>query len=181
MKLSYRWSLAAVLLCALVLAPLASGRDHASGAPAYNATDTAFTSLMTPHHTGGVELGRLAVRKGVDPQVRRLGRDIVVAQSRELRTLRRMLRVFGAEPLMPEAIEERDMMGMRMLRAASGAEFDRLWLDVISGHHSAAIQMALIEVRGGRYPQATRLAREIVRTQSRELRRFTALLRQTEG
>lgn len=98
------------------------------------------------------------------------------AQSREAATLRRMVRRFRTKPSMPEAIEEHDVMGMRKLKAASGPEFDRLWLDVISAHHSAAIQMAQIEARGGRNASARRLARTIITTQKRELARFNKLV-----
>ena len=158
-----------------------SGNSSADAQRSYNQTDAAFAANMLPHHEGGVELGKLAVDKGVDPKVKSLGQDIVDAQTRETKTLEEFLTDFGgASPVMPEAIEARDMMGMEKLKAASGKEFDLLWLDVISGHHSAAIQMAEIEKTGGKSPEATKLATSIIETQSRELQQFNSLLKQME-
>jgi uncharacterized protein (DUF305 family) len=154
----------------LAVAGGAQARSHS-----YNATDAAFAAGMLPHHEGGVELGRLAAQKGVNADIRRLGGEIVTAQTREARTLRRMVRQFRTRAEMPEPIEERDMRDMRRLQAASGAEFDRLWLDVIGAHHAAAIQMAQIEAEGGRNAEARRLARRIVSTQERELAQFNRL------
>jgi uncharacterized protein (DUF305 family) len=146
-----------------------------TSAESYNRTDRAFAASMLPHHEGGVKLGGMAADKGVDSDIRRLGRDIVSAQTREARTLRNMVRRFRTAPSMPEAIMQRDMLDMRALQAATGTEFDRRWIDVISAHHSAAIQMAQIEVQGGRNRAARRLARSIVVTQKRELEQFNRL------
>lgn len=65
---------------------------------------------------------------------------------------------------------------MMALKTASGAKFDKLWLDVISAHHSAAIQMAEIEKRAGKLPEAKRLSESITQSQSEELMRFNTLV-----
>ena len=175
-------SLVAAVLVTVSLGLGACGGDddkEGSAAPApkaYNQTDVAFAADMTPHHKEGVELGKLAVEKGVNPQVKSLGRDIVEAQTREAETLMGFLGTFGdVEPAMSAAIEERGMAGMAKLEKVSGAAFDKLWLDVIGGHHASAIQMANIEKAGGRYPQAKQLAEAIISTQTRELTQFNKL------
>ncbi len=171
---------------ALGLSACGSNDDEKSsgGADAdqsYNQTDEAFAANMLPHHEGGVKLGEMAVKKGVDPKVKSIGQDIVDAQTRESETLRRFLRDFGGvSPVMPAPIEERDMMDMKKLEEASGQGFDRLWLEVIGGHHAAAIQMAEIEKTGGKSPQAKKLATSIVDTQSSELTQFNVLLKKME-
>lgn len=168
--------LAAVLLAVTVGGCGGSSGAKRSGASRnFNQTDVAFAANMTPHHMSGVELGRLAVQKGVNPTVKRIGQDIVTAQTREVGTLRSFLRTFRAQPAMSGPIDQRDRMDMAKLRKASGAEFDRMWLDVISGHHAAAIQMAELEKAGGRYPQTKQLADSIITTQSRELTNFNRL------
>lgn len=145
----------------------------------YNKTDAAFAANMLPHHEGGVKLGQLAVDKGIDPQVKSIDQDIVDAQTAEIETLKRILQDSGGgSPVMPGPIEQRDMADMAKLQAASGQEFDRLSLEVISGHHSAAIQMAEIEKVGGKSSDAKELATSIVETQSSELTKFNTLLEQ---
>lgn len=144
-----------------------------------NATDAAFVVGMLPHHEGGVALGQMAAEKGVDPKIRELGKSIEQAQTREASTLRDLVEQFGADsPMMAGPIAEREKIDMEELQAASGPAFDRLWLDVISGHHVAAIQMAEIERAGGTSPEAQQLATAIIETQSEELTQFNDLVSQ---
>lgn len=183
MRITRRFT--AVLVLALMATGIASAQASSDGTDARslraNGTDRQFVTLMTPHHEGGVELGRMAAEKGTDPRVVRLGRAIVKEQSAELVRLRSWATRLRVKPAMPAPIEERDMIDMQKLRATSGVEFDRMWLDVISAHHMAAIQMALIERAGGRYRPAVRLAASIVASQSAQLRQFNALTRELEG
>ena len=73
------------------------------------------------------------------------------------------------------------MIDMEKLRAASGTDFDGLWLDVISAHHMGAIQMALMEENGGAYGPAVKLAASIVESQSAQMEEFNALTRALGG
>ena len=189
----------AVALSALVLGACGSDEESDTSASdetsseSYNATDAAFVASMLPHHEGGIELGQLAVEKGVDPKVKSIGQDIVDAQTQEVGQLEAMLERFGGmegmegmsgmegmEGMMASEIAERDEMDLEALNQASGAEFDQMWLDVISAHHAAAVQMAMIEQEGGEDPEATDLAGSIVETQLRELGEFNDLVEQME-
>lgn len=179
-----RWATLAALVIILSVAGVALGHgakgDRIAKGSA-NGTDRAFVALMIPHHTGGVELGKLAAEKGTNPEVVRLGREIEAEQSREIVDLQAMARRLGVTPYMPQPIEEREMIDMERLRAASGVEFDRMWLDVISAHHMGAIQMALIERNGGVYRPATTLASSIIESQSAQLAEFNRLTRTLGG
>jgi uncharacterized protein (DUF305 family) len=184
-----RWPLLAILVAGLMTVGIAAahggkGSTGTKGASAghANGTDRAFIGLMIPHHEGGVELGELAAEKGTNREVVRLGKEIVTEQSAELELLESWAKRFGVTPRMPEPIMEHDMMDMAKLRAAPrGAEFDRLWLDEISMHHAAAIQMALMERNGGRYGPAVELAESIVTSQSAQLEEFNELLTSIGG
>lgn len=176
MRSRIRPLLAVVLAAVSVLAFDAALTQAQSGTKAYNATDAVFAAMMLPHHEGGIELGDVAATKGTDPSVRRLGRAIKSEQTREAKTLRRMVRQFQTKKAKPAAeMMRRDAIDMAKLRGATGVAFDRVWLDVISGHHAGAIQMAQMEVRGGRNAAARRLARQIVATQRRELGQFNGI------
>lgn len=162
----------------LLTAAVTSGASAQVTTTRYNQTDAAFAALMLPHHEGGVELGQLAADKAVTPEIRRLGGAIVKAQSKEAAILRRMVRQFRTKTSMSPEIERRDQLDMQMLRNATGMEFDRMWLMVISGHHMSAIQMAQMEKRGGRNGAARQLASRIVTAQRRELAEFNMLTEQ---
>ncbi len=129
-----------------------------------------------------MELGRLAAEKGTNPEIVRLGRDIVTEQSAELELLDAWASRLGVTSGMPAPIMDHDMIDMARLSAAKeGMDFDRLGLDVISTHHSAAIQMALMERNGGRYAPAVQLSRSIIESQSAQLEEFNDLIRSLGG
>ncbi len=102
-----------ILLCALLAGmpfPLAQAQQMAMNAPAGTGSaadrammsgmksmqqamdrapitgnpDRDFVSMMTPHHQGAIDMAEAELRYGRDPELRRLARDIVTAQKREI-------------------------------------------------------------------------------------------------
>lgn len=53
--------------------------------------DRDFVAGMIPHHQGAIEMAQTELRHGHDPQLRRLARDIVAAQDKEVAFMRRWL------------------------------------------------------------------------------------------
>lgn len=162
----------------LVLTMAISAAAVVQAAPkksSYNRTDASFASMMLPHHEGGVELGAAAAMKGRNSDVRRLGKNIATTQRKEAGTLRALVRSFRTRVATTPEGRRREQLDTDKLKAATGTDFDRAWLDVISAHHMGAIQMAQMEVRGGRNAAARALARRIVETQRSELAQFNRL------
>jgi uncharacterized protein (DUF305 family) len=56
---------------------------------------TWFLEGMIAHHGGALVMAHDALKKSTNPTIRRLARDIIVAQRREIIELRRMLRHDG--------------------------------------------------------------------------------------
>jgi uncharacterized protein (DUF305 family) len=54
-----------------------------------------FLEGMLEHHGGALQMAHDALRKSSNPTIRRLAREIIVAQRREIIELRRMLRYDG--------------------------------------------------------------------------------------
>lgn len=50
--------------------------------------DRDLVAMMIPHHQGAIDMARIYLRTGRDPQIRRMARKIVADQEREIRELR---------------------------------------------------------------------------------------------
>jgi len=65
---------------------------------------------------------------------------------------------------------------MQRLAAASGAAFDRLWLELMIKHHEGAVAMATTATTSGESTDAKALAQEIITAQKAEIATMEQLL-----
>lgn len=161
----------------------------AVGTPAsgnHNAADSAFATEMIPHHGQAVEMADLALRSATNAEVKALASAIKQAQDPEIAQMSGWLRGWG-EPVPDPAMtgmhgggmSKNGMMGekdMSHLRQASGAEFDRTWLQMMVDHHTGAVAMAQAELRKGVNADAKTLAQAIITGQSNEIGTMNRLL-----
>jgi len=177
---------ALVLLAGLVLLTACSGKgeDH-------NAQDVSFVQNMIGHHQQAVEMSTMASTQGASPKVTDLAARIKAAQDPEIQTMKGWLSSWDE----PEAATGDDMAGMNHeggtmtsgtgmmtgaqmadLRAASGAEFDRMFLTTMIEHHQGAVATARTELDTGKYGPAKQLAQSIVDAQQKEITEMQGLL-----
>jgi uncharacterized protein (DUF305 family) len=55
--------------------------------------------MMIPHHAGAVDMARLLLQHGRDPQTRRLAEDIIAGQTVEIESMTRRLAVLRGQAL----------------------------------------------------------------------------------
>lgn len=166
--------LVAVLLGAGVVAAGCGSSDSEAD---FNDTDATFAAQMIPHHEHAVEMANLAVKKSPSTEVRDLAQGIIETQMQEISQLQGFLDTFGADvEQAPAEVAALNEGTIAELEAASGPEFDQLFLKAMSAHHSSAVDMAGLEINGGDYDQAVSLAESIKATQIEEIGEMNRLL-----
>lgn len=64
---------------------------------------------------------------------------------------------------------------MKKLDAATGAAFDRIWLQMMIKHHQGAVTMATTELKSGSNAEAKTLAQSIISSQTAEIAQMQKL------
>jgi uncharacterized protein (DUF305 family) len=123
----------------------------------YTDADVRFMTRMIGHHAQALEMARLVPDRSESSPIQILAARIINAQDDEIATMQRWLRDrglpvpsvdtmathppehgVGAMPMMPGMVTPEQMAA---LQAASGPEFDRLFLSFMIQHHTGAVTM----------------------------------------
>ncbi len=181
--------LAALAVTAMLSACSGSSTGHgpapsASKQPAtHNLADVVFVTGMIPHHQQGVDLALPVPSHTGNPDLIKLASGIAAAQEQEIQTLKGYLTQWSAQPDADvRGPADMAMTGMvddaTMTRLASlqGADYDKLWLQSMIGHHQGAIDMANTEIRNGVNTDAIALAKKMVSTQQGEIDQMKKML-----
>jgi uncharacterized protein (DUF305 family) len=157
--------------------------------------DVAFMQGMIAHHAQALTMSALVPARTQRPELLALAERIVVSQQDEIAIMQSWLR--ERKQTVPEvsdaahaghhapAHSTHDMPGMLTstqmdsLSAATGVQFERLFLRYMIQHHDGALQMvaSLLSAPGGaRDPQVFQFASDVDTDQRAEIRRMRALL-----
>jgi uncharacterized protein (DUF305 family) len=135
-------------------------------------SDEAFIDAMVPHHEGAVEMAQVALKRAEHPEIRRLARDIVSSQEREIKQLGGIREREYGSAKSPMQMSEQDMQAMGMSdpeQLAQARPFDKAFIDDMIPHHESAIAMAEVARRETNDPEIRRIASDIVSAQEREI------------
>jgi uncharacterized protein (DUF305 family) len=161
----------------------------------YTAADIHFMSGMIGHHAQAIVMSRMAPTHGASDEVRRLAERIINAQTDEIAIMQQWLRdrrqpVPEAKPgpmkMMMNGMEHDMLMPgmlsdaqMKELDAASGSDFDRLFLSYMIQHHRGATSMVkeLFETYGaGQDELVFKFASDVNVDQTTEIGRMEKML-----
>ncbi|WDZ83058.1 DUF305 domain-containing protein [Micromonospora cathayae] len=149
--------------------------------PRYNSPDVWFVRMMIPHHQQALEMAALAPDRAGDRAVRALADRIRASQAPEVGVLRAWLDTRGL-PLEAAGHDHATMPGMQSpaalqrLAAARGADFDRLFVTMMTAHHEGAVRMATDLLRAGADPTLSDFANAVAVEQNVEIDRMRALV-----
>ena len=189
-----------VLFVALAVASETAAQSTTAPAarkPAYTAADVAFMSGMIAHHAQAVQIAGWAPSHGANAAIRALCERIVVAQQDEIALAQNWLRdrnepVPPADPrvhVMPGMEHPTLMPGMlttqqmALLDGSRGAEFDRLFLQLMIQHHEGALTMVnrLLGSAGAAQDGVVfRFAADVYADQTTEISRMQLMLDELE-
>ncbi|HEV7586599.1 MAG TPA: DUF305 domain-containing protein [Longimicrobium sp.] len=162
--------------------------------PRWSPADIAFMQGMIGHHAQALRMTALVPGRSARADVRLLAERIEASQRSEIAQMRQWLRTRGIDTaavpvhqhqhaggaddhgMIPGMLTEPEL---EALAAASGAAFDRLFLEDMIRHHEGAVTMVatLFFTNGaGQDPEVFRLASDVDADQRAEISRMRAML-----
>ncbi|MCX2729907.1 DUF305 domain-containing protein [Saccharopolyspora sp. NFXS83] len=163
-------------------------RDRLASAEPVQA-EADYVRMMIVHHEQAVRMTDLAETRAENPSVRSLAARIGAAQPAEIGAMRGWLATHdlpeqaqgsgheghsghghsghGAEPGPMPGMATPEQLAA--LEASGGAEFDRLFLRLMTAHHEGAVAMATDVLATGRDEQLHEMAQDVLVTQTDEI------------
>ena len=155
--------------------------------PEATAADVAFMQDMIHHHAQAIRMADAVPDRAEGDDLPLFAKRLRISQEDETAMMARWLEAQGEEAfdvhhddeLMPGMLTEAELERME---AASGREFNRLFLLGMLRHHQGAITMVteLYDAGGGVESQIDAFARHVVADQEIEIGRMEALLEQLD-
>ncbi|MET8405201.1 DUF305 domain-containing protein [Streptomyces sp900116325] len=166
-----------------------AGQSPAPGS--FNDADVTFAQMMIPHHEQAVDMAKLADGRAEDSEIKTLAGNIEKAQDPEIQTMKSWLRAWG-KPESGSSMPGMDMgsdssahsgmsgmmsdKDMKELKAVKGTDFDKMFAQMMIDHHNGAIDMAKNEQKSGKNTTAKRLADDVVKNQTAEVKQLQSIL-----
>ena len=141
----------------------------------FSRQDLMFAEMMIPHHQQAILISDLALENSTNPKILDLANRIKSAQAPEIEQMKSWPEVDTSSHMghmMSGMLSENELAE---LRAARGADFDRLFLLGMIKHHEGAIDMAEMVSDSNNLEVAT-LAKAIIAAQRGEIEEMQALL-----
>ncbi|MCP2256035.1 Uncharacterized conserved protein, DUF305 family [Prauserella aidingensis] len=176
-------SLRTLSLLVVLLAGMLGAGTASAAASTYNEVDAEFTRMMIPHHQQAILMSELAPERAADTELAALADRIHVEQGLEIWMMqgwqgRNGLPVTDPEAAYQDVLDNPDMverMGMATreemdrLATLSGAEFDRMFLDLMIPHHDGAVDMLRDVILNGSDQELNQMAQDMMSTQKAQL------------
>lgn len=145
---------------------------------AFSGSDIMFAQMMIPHHQQAVDMSTLAETHTTNPELLALAKQIKDAQAPEIKQMTTWIKSSGAGMEMGHDMGMGGMLSEEQMTAlgnAQGAEFDKLYLEGMIGHHEGAIHMAQM-VTDSSNAEAKQLGENIVKSQTAEIEKMKQML-----
>jgi len=148
--------------------------------------DLRFIDGMTPHHEGAVAMAQEALQKSNRSEIRQLAQAIIDAQEQEISQFKEWRTAWypnvGDEPtmynsemrqMMPMTGEMRSSMMMEGSLGEADDQFDLRFINAMTVHHKAAIDMAKQALEKSDRSEIKEVAQNIIDSQQQETDQMT--------
>ena len=145
--------------------------------------DLQFIDTMTHHHQGALDMAKVAVAKTNNQELKAFAQKIIKDQEKEIAQMKDWReKWYAGKPAamnmeMPGMSEGMKMMmgdEMKKFEAATGKEFDLMFLDMMTPHHQGATEMAKEALTKAEHPEIKTLANQIIKAQDEEIKKMSA-------
>ncbi|HEU0030043.1 MAG TPA: DUF305 domain-containing protein [Kofleriaceae bacterium] len=128
--------------------------------------DHMFAMHMAQHHRDGIAMADAVIARGTSDDVKSIAKRIKSDQEKDLTTLDAKLKGHKMAGMPKDADMERDMA---RLKAAKGADADRLFLELMIVHHAEALVMGHSAMDKLADADIKKLARDMFDKQARDI------------
>lgn len=143
----------------------------------YNDPDTAFAKGMLGHHRGAVDMAKIELKYGTDPDMRALAEDIISTQQSEIAIMNKWLASHPDSPKPKpdtQAMQEAYAKGMEamhgdMMLGVADPLPDMAFVRGMLPHHVGAVDMAMVQLKYGTDEDMRALAQQIIDAQQPEI------------
>ncbi len=136
--------------------------------------DVDFVKSMIPHHQGAIDMAKVELQFGKDPEALKLAEEIVKAQESEIAMMNGWLEknegaATGSDPASAQAYEKAMGDMMKNMHMTYSGDADADFVKGMIPHHQGAIDMAKAELQFGKDVEMRNLAESIMADQEREI------------
>ncbi|MEO6607626.1 MAG: DUF305 domain-containing protein [Aestuariivirga sp.] len=136
--------------------------------------DLDFAKGMIPHHQGAIDMAKVELEFGKDPEIKKMAEGVLAAQTSEIELMTKWIAATDEKslPPAPESVKANQqamntMMAGMMVTYSGNADVD--FVTGMIPHHQGAIDMAKVELQYGKDAAMQKLATDIVKAQESEI------------
>ncbi len=144
--------------------------------------DLQFLDTMSHHHQGAVDMAEMAAEKAQHPELKAFAQKIIADQNKEIAQMKDWReKWFAGKPMamnmeMPGMNDSMKMMmgdGMKKMEAATGNDFDLMFIEMMTPHHAGAVTMAKEALMKAEHPEIKTMANNIIKAQEAAIKQMS--------
>ncbi len=141
--------------------------------------DLQFIDTMSAHHQAAIDMAKMVDGKTQNAELKKFAMQIIAEQGKEIAQMKDWRGQWYAGKPAAKNMEMSGMMdsmkmmmdgGMKKLEAASGKDFDLMFLDMMTPHHAGAVTMAKEALAKAEHPEIKTLSNQIIKAQEAEIK-----------